>query len=106
MAKSNKQVAIVTGGASGLGLAIAKKFTENNIYTIVIGRDKNKLKAAKKLLGQNCDIISFDITALKDIPALIQKIFKKHGRIDILVNNAGINMKKLIPDVTDERNER
>src|SRR4030095_924976 len=102
MAKSNKQIAIVTGGASGLGLAIAKKFTENNIYTIVIGRDKNKLTAAKKLLGANCETISFDITVLKDIPALIQKIFKKYGRIDILVNNAGINMKKLIPDVTDE----
>jgi NAD(P)-dependent dehydrogenase (short-subunit alcohol dehydrogenase family) len=102
MAKSTQQVAIVTGGASGIGLAIAKKFSENNIYTFVIGRDKNKLKAAKKLLGQNCDTISFDLNILKDIPALVKKIYKKFGRIDILVNNAGINMKKLIPDVTDE----
>ena len=68
---------IVTGGASGLGLAIAKKFAENNIYTIVIGRDKTKLKNAKKLLGENCDTVSYDLTILKDIPALIQKIYKK-----------------------------
>jgi NAD(P)-dependent dehydrogenase (short-subunit alcohol dehydrogenase family) len=102
MAKSTQQVAIVTGGASGIGLAIAKKFSENGIYTFVIGRDKNKLKAAKKLLGQNCDTISFDLNVLKDIPGLVKKIYKKFGRIDILVNNAGINMKKVIPDVTDE----
>jgi len=102
MAKPNQRIAIVTGGASGIGLAIAKKFVQNDIHTIVIGRDKNKLKAAKKLLGENCTTTSFDLIILKDIPRLIQKIFKAHGRIDILVNNAGINMKKLIPDVTDE----
>jgi NAD(P)-dependent dehydrogenase (short-subunit alcohol dehydrogenase family) len=102
MAKQKQLIAIVTGGASGLGLGIAKKFALNNIHTIIIGRDKNKLKAAKKLLGQNCSTISFDLSILKDIPSLIKKIQKEHSRIDILVNNAGINMKKLFTEVTDE----
>ena len=102
MTKTKQQIAIVTGGASGIGLAIAKKFVQNNIYTIVIGRDKNKLKAAKKMLGKKCSAISFDLSILKDIPKLVQKIQKEHGSISILVNNAGINMKKIFTEVTDE----
>lgn len=102
MTKPKQQIAIVTGGASGIGLAIAKKFVQNNIYTIVIGRDENKLKAAKEILSENCSAISFDLGILKGIPELVQKIYEEHGRIDILVNNAGINMKKLFTEVTDE----
>ena len=102
MTKPKPLIAIVTGGASGIGLAIAKKFVQNNIYTIVIGRDKNKLEATKKILGENCSTISFDLSILKDIPELVKKIQQEHGSINILVNNAGINMKKLFTEVTDE----
>lgn len=100
--KDTKKVAIVTGGASGIGLAIAKKFTENDIKTIIIGRDKNKLKAAKENLGDLCHPISFDLNQLSAIPLLVKKILEEFGHIDILVNNAGINMKKEFTDVTDE----
>ena len=103
MEKTKEQkVAIVTGGASGLGLAIAKTFTENGIRTIIIGRDPEKLKNAKESFGQLCTTISFDLNDLPKIPALIQSIVKDFGHIDILVNNAGINMKKEFLDVTDE----
>jgi NAD(P)-dependent dehydrogenase (short-subunit alcohol dehydrogenase family) len=103
--KPNK-IAIVTGGASGLGLAIAKKFTENNITTIIIGRDAEKLNRAKESFGSLCNVISFDLTNLSKIPALIESIIKDHGRIDILVNNAGINMKKEFLEVSDEDFQR
>jgi NAD(P)-dependent dehydrogenase (short-subunit alcohol dehydrogenase family) len=98
----SKKIAIVTGGASGIGLAIAQSFTANNIFTIIIGRNEEKLAAAKQQLGDNCTTLSFDLTELKSIPALISDIVKQHGRIDILVNNAGINMKKEFTEVTDE----
>lgn len=101
MKKENK-VAIVTGGASGIGLAIATKFAANNIYTIVIGRDKNKLQAVENLIGDNGRTIQFDLTDLKAIPILIKDIHQQHGRIDILVNNAGINQKKDFTEVTDD----
>ncbi|MEO8403276.1 MAG: SDR family oxidoreductase [Chitinophagaceae bacterium] len=103
MKKENmNKVAIVTGGASGIGLAIAEKFAANNIYTIVIGRDKNKLAAVEKTIGSNGTTIQFDLTELKKIPALIQDIHQQHGHIDILVNNAGINQKKEFTEVTDD----
>ncbi|MGC4037013.1 MAG: SDR family oxidoreductase [Chitinophagaceae bacterium] len=105
MEKSNRYqqpVAIVTGGASGIGLAIAKKFAEENIFTIVIGRDAAKLEAVKKHLRDNGVTIQFDLTDLKAIPELVRNIMTQYAHIDILVNNAGINMKKEFAEVTDE----
>jgi len=98
---SNNKIALVTGGSSGLGLAIAKKFTENNIHTIIIGRNETKLQEAAKELGKNCQYIACDVSELNKIPLLVKQIIDEHGRIDILVNNAGINLKKPISDVTD-----
>ena len=96
------KIAIVTGGGSGLGFAIAKEFTQHGIQTIIIGRDAAKLKTAKEQLGENCFYKSCDLSDLSSIPALVAGISSEFGRIDILVNNAGINMKKEFTDVTDE----
>jgi len=102
MDTQNKRVAIVTGGGSGLGFAISKAFTQNGIQTIIVGRDEEKLKTAKKQLGENCFYKSCDLSNLPSIPVLINAIIKDFGQIDILVNNAGINMKKEFTEVTDD----
>jgi NAD(P)-dependent dehydrogenase (short-subunit alcohol dehydrogenase family) len=102
MKKNNNKVAIITGGASGIGLAIAQKFVESNIRTIIIGRDTTKLKAAKNRLGELCVPHPFDLNNLSSIPELINTLVKENNKIDILVNNAGINLKKDFTDVTDE----
>jgi len=107
MSNTNGQkIAIVTGGASGIGLAIAQAFVQQNIFTVVVGRDQEKLQQAKTLLGDLCTTISCDLTVLSDIPELVEKIISEYGHIDILVNNAGINMKKEFTDVTDEDFQR
>src|SRR6188768_2801969 len=97
-----QKIAIVTGGSSGLGYATVKKFTENNIFTFVIGRDEEKLKKACTEFGKNCEPVVFDVTQLDKIPALIKNLATQKGRIDILVNNAGINQKKPLIEVSDE----
>jgi len=99
---STYKIAIVTGGGSGLGFAIAQKFIENGITTIISGRDVQKLDAAKKKLGENCHAMPIDLNDLSIIPSFVQTILKQFGQIDILVNNAGINMKKDFTEVTDE----
>jgi len=96
------KVAIVTGGGSGLGFAIAQKFVEHNITTIIAGRDKNKLINAKEKLGALCFAMPCDVSDLKSIPAFVDDVLTQFGRIDILVNNAGINLKKEFTEVTDE----
>ena len=100
-AQQNK-VAIVTGGGSGIGLAIAEKFIQQNITTIIVGRDKQKLENAVDKLGNLCVPFCFDLDDLQKIPSLVDDMVKQFGHIDILVNNAGINMKKDFTEVTDE----
>ncbi len=103
MKKENTQrVAIVTGGASGIGQAIAERFASDNILTVIIGRDENKLETAKNKLGELCHTVSYDLNNTKGIPNLVKELLEKFGRIDILVNNAGINLKKEFTEVTDE----
>lgn len=100
--ESKKKVAIVTGGGSGIGLAIATKFVQNNILTIIVGRDEQKLQTAKEKMGALCVPFICDLSDLNTIPALVIKIIADYGHIDILVNNAGINLKKEFIEVSDE----
>jgi len=102
MTATRRKLAIVTGGGSGLGLAIAEKFVQNGIQTIIAGRNKEKLDAAKQKLGELCHAIPCDVTDLPSIPGFVKKITEQFGQIDILVNNAGANMKKEFTEVTDE----
>jgi len=102
MSTPSKKIAIVTGGGSGLGFAISKAFVNNNITTIIIGRDEKKLKSAKEQLGENGFYKTCDLSNLSSIPVVIKNIIDEFGQIDILVNNAGINMKKPFTEVTDE----
>ena len=97
-----KKVAIVTGGGSGLGFAIAEKFIQAGIQTIIAGRDKEKLDTAKEKLGKLCHAMPCDVSKLSSVPGFVKEILNEYGQIDILVNNAGINMKKEFTDVTDD----
>lgn len=107
MKKENeKKIALVTGGGSGIGLAIAQKFVQAAIFTVIVGRDEKKLQQAKEEMGELCEYICCDLSKLETIPALVQKIIDQYGKIDILVNNAGINMKKEFLEVTDEDFQR
>lgn len=100
------KVALVTGGGSGIGLAIAQTMVEHHIQTIIVGRDEQKLQAAKQQLGPLCECISCDLSDLNIIPSLVDQITGKYGQIDILVNNAGINLKKDFTEVSDEDFQR
>lgn len=102
----DQKIAIVTGGGSGLGFAIAKKFTQNNIRTIIIGRTEDKLKSALETLGQNAGYEVCDLSDLKAIPKLVGDIYQKYGKIDILVNNAGIHLKKPLIEVSDDEYQK
>jgi NAD(P)-dependent dehydrogenase (short-subunit alcohol dehydrogenase family) len=100
------KVALITGGSSGIGLAIAKKYVKEGITTVITGRDRKKLSDACREMGDLSHFEVCDLYDLESIPALVQSVIDRFGRIDILVNNAGINLKKIIEDVTDDDYER
>jgi len=96
-----KKIAIVTGGGSGIGLAITESFISRGWHTIIIGRNEERLAEAKERLGPLCEAVVHDLNDLEGLPALVKSVVQKHGRVDILVNNAGINMKKPFTEVSD-----
>jgi len=96
------KLAIVTGGAAGLGLAMSTKFVAAGIRTVMIGRNEEALKATAATLGELCSYKVLDLQQLDAIPACIAEIVNTFGQIDILINNAGINMKKEFLEVTDQ----
>jgi NAD(P)-dependent dehydrogenase (short-subunit alcohol dehydrogenase family) len=100
------KVAIITGGSSGIGLAVAGKFVSEKVKTVLIGRDVNKLKAACGSLGHLSACLACDLTILEEIPVIVKRIIDEYGKIDILVNNAGIHLKKPLKDVSDEDYQR
>ena len=98
----NNKVAIVTGGSSGLGYATAKQLIDDGMTVIITGRDRDKLQAAKELLGDHCIAKQVDTSDFDALPGFVEDVVSDHGGIDVLVNNAGINMKKAVVDVTNE----
>ncbi len=97
------QTAIVTGGATGLGLAITRCLVSAGAKVCVIG-SKPEEAVAETLaeFGDRTDYYSFNITDTGHTPELVEKILEDQGHIDILVNNAGNHCKKFIWDMTVE----
>ena len=79
-------VALVTGGANGLGLAIAIYLQEQGARVVVVDLDSDALAA----LPEAIDGLELDVTHPDDARAVVNEIFGRYGRIDILVNNAGV----------------
>jgi len=100
-ASGHLKTAIITGGASGIGLAIARRFVKGHIRVILIGRNKTALDAARSELGEFAASWSFDLANLESIPTLVAELKKTYGTPDILVNNAGIHLKKALLETTD-----
>ena len=79
-------VALVTGGAQGLGLAIARRLADDG--AIVVVADRNEDALANLQPGLEC--VTMDVTDPEQVKKVVAGIMERHGRLDILVNNAGV----------------
>ena len=103
------RVAVITGGSTGLGLAMAKEFAASGASVAMIARKADALAAAKtevqkaagktnaKVEGYSCDV-----SKAAPIADTWKKIIADFGKVDIVVNNAGISHAKAFDTVTDE----
>ena len=99
------KVAIITGGGSGIGKAIARIFLEEDCSVIIAGRDEERLHRAGRELGKKGSVlvaIPTDVTILAQVKALFQRTIERFGRLDLLVNSAGAFGGSRIDEITDE----
>ncbi|MCS7059609.1 MAG: SDR family oxidoreductase [Anaerolineae bacterium] len=96
------QLALITGGGTGLGLAMARAMREAGARVILTGRRREPLEQACAELGAGAAFIQHDIDDLDSIPSLIEQAEAQHGPLDIVVSNAGNHLKKPALDTSDE----
>ena len=87
------KVALVTGGGSGIGKAIAKALLAEGCKVIINGRNEEKLNQAKSELGANVESIVCDVTDEGQVENTFNGIISNYGSLDILINNAGMAAK-------------
>jgi NAD(P)-dependent dehydrogenase (short-subunit alcohol dehydrogenase family) len=96
------EVALITGGGSGLGLGMARTMHAAGAQVVLVGRRAEMVRNAAAELGEGAHWAVADVTAYATIPALVEHVREKVGPISILCNNAGINFKKPAVDTSVE----
>lgn len=97
------KVAFVTGGARGLGKAIAKKLLELNATVIIADINKENLEETVmdlKKISEKCSFIVLDVTNFNEVEKALLEVKDEYGQLDILVNNAGINRDGMLHKMT------
>jgi gluconate 5-dehydrogenase len=95
-------LAIVTGGGTGLGYAMASCFVAAGARVVITGRRSGVLEDAVARLGKNAFAETHDVTDTVSASSLITRVEKRHGIPSILVNNAGTHVKKTVEETTPE----
>ncbi len=95
------KLALITGGGSGIGFAIAGCMVQAGATVILTGRREQPLQEAVNALGKRAHYQVNDVTERASLGGLVDAIETAYGPIDILVNNAGVNMKKPALEVSD-----
>ena len=90
--KLNNNCILITGGTSGIGLALAKRFADDKNRVIVCGRNKDKLAAVKENYP-DIDTVCCDVSSENERIKLYETISKDHPDLNVLINNAGIQQR-------------
>ncbi len=103
MSELNGQVALVTGGSRGIGLAISSELARAGCAVAVIGRDEEAAKAAAAgLEGEGHRAYGCDVRDGESVAATVGRITEDLGPVDILVNNAGITRDNLVIRMSED----
>jgi 3-oxoacyl-[acyl-carrier protein] reductase len=94
---------LITGGARGIGLAIARRFVSDGARVALLDVDAAALAAAASSLGADVLTLAADVTRAADVDGAVARVVERWGRLDILVNNAGITGRSVpIWELSDE----
>jgi 3-oxoacyl-[acyl-carrier protein] reductase len=103
------RVALVTGGARGIGLACATELSRAGAVVIIVDRLAREAEAAASAIiaaGGKAAAVTADLAQTPDVPRLVHEAAGRYGRIDILVNNAGVLNRTPTEELTEEQWDR
>jgi NAD(P)-dependent dehydrogenase (short-subunit alcohol dehydrogenase family) len=100
--KLANKVAVVTGGSTGIGLAIAKRFVSEGATVYITGRRQAELDAAVQSIGAGAQGARVDSADVGQLQALFERINQEHGKLDVLVANAGGGSLLPFGQITEE----
>jgi NAD(P)-dependent dehydrogenase (short-subunit alcohol dehydrogenase family) len=95
------KVAIITGGGSGIGKAIAMAFVREGAKIVIAGRDSKKLDRAAVEIGSDCLAVSADVSNAASVDKLVSATVERFRQINVLVNNAAV----LLPGTAESLSE-
>jgi NAD(P)-dependent dehydrogenase (short-subunit alcohol dehydrogenase family) len=104
MARLDGRIAVISGAASGLGLAMARAFAaEGAVVTLadINGESAEQAAAGIRATGATARAMAVDVSRGQDVTALMRMLASAHGRVDVLVNNAGLNVRSDFRHLTD-----
>ncbi len=103
MARLKDKVAIVTGGGSGFGEAIAHRFAQEGAKVMVADINPKRANDVASAIGQNAVALAADVSRKDDVDRLVGTTLQHFGRLDIMVNNAGFTYKTMpLTDVPED----
>ena len=100
------KVAIITGGAGGIGLAAVKRFLEEGAKVAIVDYDKQQGEKIEAELGGNVAFFAVDVSKLADVKEMVEQVVDRFGKIDILINNAGITRDATLVKMSEEDFEK
>lgn len=103
----NEKIAIITGGASGFGAGITRKFHEEGAHVVIADINGVAAQNYAKTFDERAMAIEVDVASSISVQQMTQQLIEKFGRIDILVNNAGItHLPTPMEDVSEDDFDR
>lgn len=106
MSRLDGKVALVTGGNSGIGLAVARRFSSEGARVFIAGRRQAQLDEAVALIGGNATAVRGDVTNSDDLDRLFAIVKDQGRKLDILVTSSGVSEHSTIDDTSEEHFDR
>ncbi|MHC1548776.1 SDR family NAD(P)-dependent oxidoreductase [Phyllobacterium sp. K27] len=106
MDRMSNKVALVVGGAKGIGLAIAERLSAEGANVFITSRRGEDAEKAAKAISNGAVGITADASSPEDMVEAVENVRKAYGRIDALVLNAGLSEPSQIPEITPEHFDR